>query len=488
MALVIQTPRALFSRVERYVKDVLVSKLEEEAAGEAAGAPPKLSLRCEIEPCKGDKDGVVFLTLVRGEPKEDEDDAEGKTEESGSAATAEESSWGAGTAELALRLYELALADRVLSRYFNRVYFATMATDVLPSGQPDKLVSTFVPDWQKTTDEPWRAALKRAKTGDETSSVTASAPADDQKSKKLDESAVPEPCWVSGAVDTLLAVLDKEIPAGTEAKNRVRIQAFPREAERALGNALLTRRPELVFHPVTFDSVLFVIYLSDQSRAFVSFEPGARFYVRNGNDVAAATAEKEDNVSRAHWKIREALERVRAPPQPDWTVLDVGAAPGGWTRYFAPICKSVVANDPALMDAALLEQYKNVTHVRGRLQNKLDVLRFAFVLWFVWVCVADFVFVSELGPFDAVVCDINVEPALASDTLAMAVKMLKPGGHFVFTFKLPKRKEWSDGQQTRIESLRQLYCEKCPDLENVQIVWLLANKHERTLIARRRMA
>ena len=51
-------------------------------------------------------------------------------------------------------------------------------------------------------------------------------------------------------------------------------------------------------------------------------------------------------VSRAYFKLEQLDARFRLTAS-GWTVLELGAAPGGWTEYLAPRCRLVVACDLA---------------------------------------------------------------------------------------------------------------------------------------------
>jgi predicted rRNA methylase YqxC with S4 and FtsJ domains len=45
--------------------------------------------------------------------------------------------------------------------------------------------------------------------------------------------------------------------------------------------------------------------------------------------------EKLDGVTTALRKVEEVVERFHIYIKKDWKVLDIGAAPGGWTSFFA---------------------------------------------------------------------------------------------------------------------------------------------------------
>ncbi len=57
-----------------------------------------------------------------------------------------------------------------------------------------------------------------------------------------------------------------------------------------------------------------------------------RWLDRQRRDVFAKRAQAESNVSRAHYKL-EGLDKRFKLLRPKMRVLELGAAPGGWTRY-----------------------------------------------------------------------------------------------------------------------------------------------------------
>ncbi|CAM9301998.1 unnamed protein product, partial [Ectocarpus sp. 13 AM-2016] len=68
-------------------------------------------------------------------------------------------------------------------------------------------------------------------------------------------------------------------------------------------------------------------------------------------------------VCRAYYKIKEVTSRADLSFGDDWTAIDIGAAPGGWTSFLASKCRRVLSVDPAELDAAVLA-LPNVVHVQ----------------------------------------------------------------------------------------------------------------------------
>ncbi|CAM9783801.1 unnamed protein product [Scytosiphon promiscuus] len=78
-------------------------------------------------------------------------------------------------------------------------------------------------------------------------------------------------------------------------------------------------------------------------------------------------------VCRAFYKIKEVSSRAELTFSKDWTAVDIGAAPGGWTSFLASKCRRVLSVDPAELDPAILA-LPNVVHVQQTIQAARDTL------------------------------------------------------------------------------------------------------------------
>jgi len=123
-------------------------------------------------------------------------------------------------------------------------------------------------------------------------------------------------------------------------------------------------------------------------------------------------AKDPNSVSRAENKLLEAMRLGFFCVREGQRALDLGAAPGGWTRVLQGKGCSVTAVDPAQLDRAVLALEK-VTHVR------CDANRF-----------------TPKGGFDLITDDMNWEPFHSVRALKRLSKCLKPRGAFLLTVKL----------------------------------------------------
>ncbi len=164
----------------------------------------------------------------------------------------------------------------------------------------------------------------------------------------------------------------------------------------------------------------------------------------------------ERPLNRAEWKIKEALREFEIHLGPGARVLDLGAAPGGWTGVLASIASEVVAIDPADLDPRVVA-LPNVRHVCAR---------------------ADAVDVRQLGEFDLMTCDMNLDPTESAEIMCRLATTLKPGASAIMTIKYMTR------QRHRHETDARRTLEGCGFTE-IAMKHLPHNGHETTAVMRR---
>ncbi|KAK9846554.1 hypothetical protein WJX81_006499 [Elliptochloris bilobata] len=207
--------------------------------------------------------------------------------------------------------------------------------------------------------------------------------------------------------EELLAVLAAQpAPAGG-----VRLQCLPL----GLNSMLLAALPRSWrLHPVHFDTVLHV--LECEGKLNWGLAPAASLW-RTPPDLRVARG-----CSRAVHKLQEALRALRGgacsrAPLRLGTVVDVGAAPGGWTAHLATMAERVIAIDPAAL-APEVAALPNVTHLHARSEDALaDILRLA-----------------PQGA-DLLVCDMNLVPPEVMPLVAALLPALRPGAQVIVTLK-----------------------------------------------------
>lgn len=123
---------------------------------------------------------------------------------------------------------------------------------------------------------------------------------------------------------------------------------------------------------------------------------------------------EEAQISRAEFKLLEALSVFGLQLPSQGVALDLGAAPGGWTRVLRSHGQKVVAVDPADLDARLRRD-RGVVHIHKRVQNYLP-------------CAARFA---------VLVNDMRMDALDSVAIMQTARACLEPGGLGILTLKLP---------------------------------------------------
>lgn len=143
-------------------------------------------------------------------------------------------------------------------------------------------------------------------------------------------------------------------------------------------------------------------------------------------DAYVRRAKQEGYRSRAAYKLIEVLAKDKLV-RPGMTVVDLGAAPGGWSQVLAPLLGTtgrVIA-----LDAVEMEPVEGVTFIRGdfsetdtlnRLEKELAGRRIDLVI-------------SDMAPNISGVglVDQSRSIGLAELALEFACERLKPGGSFL---------------------------------------------------------
>lgn len=175
-------------------------------------------------------------------------------------------------------------------------------------------------------------------------------------------------------------------------------------------------------------------------------------------------AHTPEQVSRAEFKLLEALETFEVTLPERGHALDLGAAPGGWSRLLLSAGLRVVAVDPASLDPRLLGQ-RNLQHVRSDAQRYLEAEA------------------SGRRPpsFDVITSDMRMDARDAARLLIQLGSWLRPDGFVLSTLKLPHE----TAQIHPLRNLREALSLLSRTFEVVQARQLFHNRQEVTVIAAR---
>jgi 23S rRNA (cytidine2498-2'-O)-methyltransferase len=151
------------------------------------------------------------------------------------------------------------------------------------------------------------------------------------------------------------------------------------------------------------------------------FYVGASLTRHNLSDWAGGMrrfAREEGQISRAEFKLLEAIEVFGLELPARGTALDLGAAPGGWTRVLRSFEQYVTAVDPGELDPRVAKD-RGVRHKRMTAEAYLD---------------------SDPDPFDIIVNDMRMDGRDSARLMTSYARLLYPHGWALMTLKLPEQR------------------------------------------------
>lgn len=168
-------------------------------------------------------------------------------------------------------------------------------------------------------------------------------------------------------------------------------------------------------------------------------------------------AKPKGQISRSEFKLEEIIRTNLAELPTHGTALDLGAAPGGWTRILLNRGLDVWAVDSGKLDRRL-DNISGLTYI--------PTLAGPFLA-------------ENTQPFDLVVNDMRMEPAVSANVMNSAAKFVPSGGMGVMSIKLPAESSVLNAIEDCLKTLRREW-----NIETVR--QLFHNRHEVTAILQRR--
>ena len=169
-----------------------------------------------------------------------------------------------------------------------------------------------------------------------------------------------------------------------------------------------------------------------------------------------------EQISRAEFKLLEALEVFGVTLPSLGSALDLGAAPGGWTRMLLEAGMQVVAVDPAKLDARLSRQ-PHLEHYRGYAEDYLEEA------------------IKRHRKFNVITNDMRMDAREAARLLVQASAYLLSDGFIISVLKLPHETSEIDPLKNLYEALRLLQ----RHFAIVQARQLFHNRQEVTVLTAR---
>lgn len=197
-------------------------------------------------------------------------------------------------------------------------------------------------------------------------------------------------------------------------KSNGRLEYSSKDVEVYVGSTYEEKGCKPVFsdYNLTNEDVDIISVLISKGKFYVGFSTNKQ----NLNfhcDEYRICSKKGREISRAENKLKEALSKFNVKLSGEGYALDIGAAPGGWTKVLADHGYNVIAVDPGNLKPEL-ENDPRITHYKCRIEDlKFDNF------------------------FDIIVNDMNVDPEVTAQIMNGLSNSLKDEGLAVVTLKLP---------------------------------------------------
>ncbi|WP_420630638.1 SAM-dependent methyltransferase [Candidatus Leptofilum sp.] len=218
---------------------------------------------------------------------------------------------------------------------------------------------------------------------------------------------------VETAVTTFTHLLEPEWPFSVQTRILGKLPIKPFDINKPLseGLAAASGAPLDVRRPF---QILSVVLAGDS--AYI----GLSLAVNNLSDWAGGVrrfAREKGQISRAEFKLLEALEIFKIDLPPRGRALDLGAAPGGWTRVLRQKEQYVTAVDPAWLHPTL-QKDKAVRHLRLTAEEYLE---------------------DYPDTYDIIVNDMRLDARDSARLMGEYGRYLYPYGMAIITLKLPEK-------------------------------------------------
>ncbi len=220
-----------------------------------------------------------------------------------------------------------------------------------------------------------------------------------------------------------------------EITQNIRVQVYPKKEEETILQMLENNNVKL--SPTEFESILYIVNLNN-----------CYYYELLDKDYFYRKI-SEKQVARAYYKIKQIVCEKEIDVK-NKTVLDIGAAPGGWSQYLKEYASQIIAVDPAELQISK----ENIVHFKNKLEDVIDQI--------------------NSYEYDIIICDINDE---FYKVIKNIFKLNYKGKQLIMTLKFSRKS--IKLIEKEIEEIKEYMLQYS---KNVEILWLFANtRFERTL-------
>ncbi|HSM58196.1 MAG TPA: SAM-dependent methyltransferase [Candidatus Sulfomarinibacteraceae bacterium] len=221
------------------------------------------------------------------------------------------------------------------------------------------------------------------------------------------------------ALERFAPLMEPDLPFSVQTRIFANVSYGPYDVNTALAEALQDESgaPLDVRDPEQILSVVIAHY-EGQLTAFLGLSPVAY----NLSDWAGGKRRYrrgKEQISRSEFKLLEALEVFGIELPPRGVALDLGAAPGGWTRILRQQEQYVTAVDPGELDRSL-QADPDIRHKQTTAEEYLEV-----------------------GPdqFDLIVNDMRLDARDSARLMVEYAPFLYRDGQAIMTLKLPEENQ-----------------------------------------------
>jgi len=170
--------------------------------------------------------------------------------------------------------------------------------------------------------------------------------------------------------------------------------------------------PVFADHQIINEDIFIISVFVYKERFYAGFSKASQ-NLSSHSDEYRILSRKGREISRAENKLKEAINTFRIQVTGKGRALDIGAAPGGWTKVLADYGFDVSAVDPGDLHESL-RAHPRITHYKAR----IETLKFD-------------------DPFEIIVNDMNVDPQITAEIMNSLSPLLAQNGLAVVTLKLP---------------------------------------------------